>query len=61
MRYAFIAEHRPIFVVRALCRVLAVHPNGFYAWVREPFCQHPREDQRQTVLLKQAWDGSGEV
>ena len=32
-----------------------------YAWLREPFCQRALEDQRQTVLLKQAWVDSGEV
>lgn len=41
--------------------MLAVHPSGFYAWLREPFSQRALEDQRQTVLLKQAWDDSGEV
>ena len=61
MRYAFIAENRLIFAVRAMCRMLLVHPSGFYAWLREPFCQRALEDQRQTVLLKQAWDDSGEV
>ena len=35
--------------------------RGFYAWLREPFFQRALEDQRQTVLLKQAWDDSGEV
>lgn len=61
MRYAFIAENRLVFAVRAMCRMLAVHPSGFYAWLREPFCQRALEDQRQTVLLKQTWDDSGEV
>jgi hypothetical protein len=42
-------------------RMLSVHPSGFYAWLREPFCQRALEDQRQTVLLKQAWDDSGDV
>jgi hypothetical protein len=44
-----------------MCRMLVVHPSGFYAWLREPFYQRALEDQRQTVLLKQAWDDSGEV
>ena len=41
--------------------MLLVHPSGFYAWLREPFSQRALEDQRQTDLLKAAWDDSGEV
>ena len=41
--------------------MLAVHPSGFFAWLREPLSPRALEDQRQTVLLKQAWDDSGEV
>jgi hypothetical protein len=26
VRYAFIAEHRPVFSVRAMCRCLRIHP-----------------------------------
>lgn len=61
MKYAFIAENRLVFAVRAMCRMLAVHPSGFYAWLREPFCQRALEDQRQTKLLETAWDDSGKV
>ena len=61
MRYAFIAENRLIFAVRAMCRMLLVHPSGFYAWLREPQSQRAPEDQRQTKLIKTAWKESGEV
>ena len=61
MRYAFIAENRLIFVVRAMCRMLLVHPSVLYAWLREPFFQRALEDQRQTKLIKTAWEESGEV
>ena len=36
MRYAFIKLHRPVFTVRAMYRMLLVHPSGFYAWLKRP-------------------------
>ena len=32
VRYAFIAEYRDRFGVRAMCRCLVVQPSGYYAW-----------------------------
>ncbi len=61
MRYAFIEEHRLIFRVRAMCRMLNVHPSGFYAWLKKPLCKRALEDQRQTKLIKKAWKESGKV
>lgn len=61
MKYAFIEVHRPQFTVRTMCRMLHVHPSGFYAWLKKPFSKRAREDQRQTELLKEAWQDSGKV
>ena len=61
MKYAFVAEHRPQFSVRTMCRCLCIHPSGFYAWVKNPLSHRAREDARQTKLLKDAWKDSGKI
>lgn len=61
MKYAFIKAHRVQFNVRAMCRMLCVHPSGFYAWLQRPFSSHANEDIRQTIMLKDAWHDSGKV
>jgi putative transposase len=61
MKYAFIAEHRPRFSVRTMCRYLSIHPSGFYAWIKNPLSHRAREDVRQIKLLKDAWKDSGKV
>ena len=61
MRYAFVAEHRPLFAVRAMCCCLRIHPSGFYAWLKNPLSKRTREDARQTELIRTAWKDSGKV
>jgi len=61
VKYTFIEEHRPVFSVRAMCRGLRVHPSGFYAWLKSPFSKRAVEDERQTELIKEAWEDSGKV
>lgn len=61
MRYAFIKIHHLQFNVRAMCRMLHVHPSGFYAWLKNPLSNRAKEDKRQTKLIKKAWEDSGKV
>jgi putative transposase len=61
VRYAFVAEHRQQFAVRAMCRCLRIRPSGFYAWLKNPLSKRAREDVRQTALLSKAWKESGRV
>ncbi len=61
MRYAFIDAHRRQHPVRILCKMLSVHPSGFYAWVKERLSQRALEDKRQTKLVKDAWNESGKI
>ena len=61
MRYAFVAQHRQQFKVRAMCRCLRIRPSGFYAWLKEPLSRRAQDDARQTDLIRQAWSESGKV
>ncbi len=61
MKYTFIKVHRPQFSVRTMCRMLCVHPSGFYAWLKRPFSKRSVEDKRQINMLQEAWEDSGKV
>lgn len=61
MRYAFIARHQADYPVRLLCRILAVHPSGYYTWTKTPLSQRTKDDQRLLGLIKQYWLESGGV
>lgn len=61
VKCAFIAEHRPQFSVRRMCRCLSIHPSGFYAWVKEPLSVRSPKDARQTDLIQPAGADSGKV
>jgi hypothetical protein len=47
--------------VRRLCRLLEVHPSGYYAWCQTPRSAREIEDERLTGLIKQFWLESGGI
>ena len=42
-----------------MCRVLDVHPSGFYAWLHEPQSQKAKDDEYLLGFIKQFWLESG--
>ncbi|MDC0728531.1 IS3 family transposase [Phytobacter diazotrophicus] len=59
LRYAFIRDNTCCWPVRLLCRVLDVHPSGFYSWLQQPHSQRHQADRRLTGQIKQFWLESG--
>ncbi|PNK65136.1 DDE domain-containing protein [Pantoea sp. FDAARGOS_194] len=59
LRYAFIRDNTCCWPVRLLCRVLDVHPSGFYAWLQQPHSQRHQAGLRLTGQIKQFWLESG--
>ncbi|EBQ8978954.1 IS3 family transposase [Salmonella enterica subsp. enterica serovar Albany] len=59
LRYAFIRDNTRCWPVRLLCRVLDVHPSGFYAWFQQPHSQREQANQMLTGQIKQFWLESG--
>jgi len=44
-----------------MCRVLEVHPSGYYAWRRRPESDRALENRRLSGLIEQYWRESGRV
>jgi putative transposase len=42
-----------------MCRVLEIHPSGFYAWLKQPQSERAIEDKRLLGQIKQFWIESG--
>jgi len=48
MRFAFIRDHRRVWPVGVMCRVLKVARSGFYAWLRRS--PSPRQLRREALV-----------
>jgi putative transposase len=60
VRYAFIRDHRGVFRVVTMCRVMRVHRSGFYAWLHEPAPARRKEDERILWKIRKAHRLSGD-
>lgn len=47
--------------MRRLCKVLEVHPSGFYAWRSNPERKRVKEGKRLLMPIKESWPESGSV
>ncbi|RDH41811.1 hypothetical protein B9G39_25810 [Zooshikella ganghwensis] len=47
------------YPVRRLCKLLNVHPSGFYAWLKQPESKRTQEDRTLVSKIKRAWIESG--
>jgi putative transposase len=61
VRYAFIREQQVQHAVRTLCRMMRVHPSGYYAWLATPQSRRRREDEALLGHIKHSWLESGGV
>jgi putative transposase len=50
VKFAFIKDHRVLWPVAALCRVLGVSRSGFFAWLKCP--ASPRSRRRRELIEK---------
>ena len=61
MRYQFIEDHRAMFPVRRMCKVLEVSPSGYYAWRRRPPSAREMANQELMRKIEVVFEESGET
>ncbi|MGK4357829.1 IS3 family transposase [Enterobacter cloacae] len=61
LKYRFINEHRTVWGVMTMCRVLNVARAGFYAWLHNPVSARDKDNQRLLMLIRDSYSRSGGV
>jgi len=59
--HALIHQHQAVFSVQRMCKMLKLHPSGYYAWRVNPESLRAKEDRRLLGHIKQSWLESGAV
>ena len=53
MKYRFIKEHKAVFAVRAMCRVLQVSVSGYYGWTQRRESKRSKENRKLMAVIKE--------
>ncbi|MCW1777746.1 IS3 family transposase (plasmid) [Pantoea ananatis] len=61
LKYRFINEHRTVWGVMTMCRVLNVARAGFCAWLHNPVSARDKDNQRLLMLIRDSYSLSGGV
>ncbi|MGP2666667.1 IS3 family transposase [Serratia nevei] len=61
LKYRFINEHRTVWGVMTMCRVLHVARAGFYARLHNPVSARDKDNQRLLTLIRDSYSLSGGV
>jgi putative transposase len=61
VKYRFINDHRHMYRVATMCRVLRASRAGFYAWLHKPLSDRAIEDQRLLQLIRESYAASSGV
>ncbi|WP_202669350.1 IS3 family transposase [Serratia marcescens] len=61
LKYRFINEHRTVWGVMTMWRVLHVARAGFYAWLHNPVSARDKDNQRLLTLIRDSYSLSGGV
>jgi transposase InsO family protein len=56
VKYALIEEHVGQYDIRLMCRVLDVHPSGFYRWRERPVSLRDQHREDMTELVKDTYE-----
>ncbi|EPK5525395.1 IS3 family transposase [Klebsiella pneumoniae] len=61
LKYRFINDHREIWSIVTMCRVLKVARAGFYVWLHNPVSAGEKDNQRLLALIRDTYTLSGGV
>ncbi|WP_207909048.1 IS3 family transposase [Raoultella planticola] len=61
LKYRFINDHREIWSIVTMCRVLKVARAGFYVWIHNPVSAGEKDNQRLLALIRDSYTLSGGV